>query len=164
MVNCNPMHYLRQAWDGTHSQWGKACIVLFYSFLWIQILGCTYSLFDIKTGWDCLYENVSSQNEIDFLAGTMRVSNLWILGFFLFADRSGIKVWNVFMVWFFYQVQWLLYKPVMTSFMEGSCPNELRAFNVTMIVTGIWISLALVSSFMEERAAPTGPESSPLIT
>ena len=65
------MHYLRQAWDATNSKWGKTCIVLFYSFLWIQILGCTYSLFDIQTGWECLYENLSTQNEIDFVAGTM---------------------------------------------------------------------------------------------
>mmetsp|Transcript_10460 Transcript_10460/g.25273 ORF Transcript_10460/g.25273 Transcript_10460/m.25273 type:complete len:165 (-) Transcript_10460:1958-2452(-) len=164
MINFNPMHYLRHAWDATNSTWGKTCIVLFYTFLWLQILGCVISLFDSKSGWDCLYGNLSSQDEIDFVAGTMKVSNLWILGFFLFADRSGIKVWNVLMVWFFYLVQWMLYKPVMTNFMEGSCPTELQAFNVSMIVTAIWISLALVSSFMEKRATPTGPESAPLVT
>lgn len=164
MIDCNPMHYLRSAWDGTHSVWGKTCIVLFYSFLWIQILGCAYSLFDIKTGWDCLYENLSSQGEIDFVAGTMKVSNLWILGFFLFADRGGIKVWNVCMVWIFYMAQWLLYKPVMTGFLEGSCPSELQTFDISLLVTGIWISLALLSSFMEGLAAPTGPETSPLLT
>ena len=147
-MNCNPMYYLRHAWEATHSYWGKACIVLFYSFLWIQILGAAWSLYDAETGWDCLYDTVAD-NDSNMIVATFKVVNFWILGFMLYADRGGIKVWNVFMVALFYVVQWLLYKPAITEFLADACPDDLRTMNISMIVTQIWIFLALGSSFME---------------
>ena len=153
MMNCNPIYYLKHAWEGTNSIWGKLCIVLFYSFLWLQIIGCVWSLFApvYGTGWDCLWETAMHESDVNFVARTMKVSNLWILGFFLYADRGGIKFWNVFMVAFFYLVQWLMYKPTITEFLQDKCPDELSQFNTSMIVTEIWIFLALLCSLVDSR-------------
>ena len=142
---------IQQGWTEAKSKWGKICIVLFYSFLFLQVLGAAWSLYDTTTGWECLW-NTLDEGDVKLVAGTMKVVNFWILGFMLYSYFStGIAVWNVFMVFAFYLGQFLMYKPVFTEFLEDDCPDELYAFNVSMIVTIVWIAMALLFSIMEHR-------------
>lgn len=165
MIACNPIFHLRQAWTRTESWWGKAAIVLFHSFVWIQILGAAWSLYDTTTGWECLYDTLSSKSDAAFVTGTMKTVNVWILGFFMYADFGGIQVKNVFMVNVCYLGQFLLYKPVMTEFLADTCAETLQMFNASMIVTAIWILLALLCSLMEARKAKgSALEESPLLS
>ena len=87
------------------------------------------------------------------VAGTMKVVKFWILGFMLYANLNGggIVVGNVFMVFVFYLGQFLMYKPVFADFLADGCPDELFTFNISTIVTNIWIFLALLCSIMEYR-------------
>ena len=146
------------------SIWSKACIVLFYSFLFLQILGAIWSLYDTTTGWECLW-NTLDEDDVNMVEGTMKVVNFWILGFMLYAylsNRGGgiAMVWNVFMVFVFYLGQYLMYKPVFTDFLAEDCPDELSAFNISMIVTIIWIALALLCSIIGHFVSGGNGESS----
>mmetsp|Transcript_14828 Transcript_14828/g.22457 ORF Transcript_14828/g.22457 Transcript_14828/m.22457 type:complete len:169 (-) Transcript_14828:134-640(-) len=143
---------IQEAWKEAKSIWGKACILFFYSFLFIEILGAAWSLFDTTTGWECLWETLD-EGDVDMVAGTMKVVNFWILGFMLYAylNNGGIAVWNVLMVFVFYLGQFLMYKPVFTDFLAEGCPDELSAFNITMVVTIIWIALALLCSIINHH-------------
>jgi len=144
----NAITHIKQLWEETMTVWGKACIALFYSFLFLQILGTIYSLFDTRTGWDCLWSTLDA-SDINFVVGTMKVANFWILGFMLYGYWGGIKVGNILMVFVFYFLQYLMYKPVFAEFMAENCPDELSTFNISMIVTIIWIALALLCSGIE---------------
>ena len=156
-MNCNPIHYLKHAWSNTNSIWGKICIVLFYVFIWLQIIGAVWSMFDITGGgaWDCMWDSVSAKDQA-MIMSTMKVMNFWILGFMLYADRGGIKVWNVLMVAVWYLIQWLMYKPIITAFLEDPCPDELQQMNTAMIVSIVWIFLAVLFSFVDNRKADSG--------
>ena len=99
------------------------------------------------------------------IVATMKSLNVWILGFFLYADRGGIKLGNVFMVWIVYLVQWLVYKPAITDFLEDACPEDLQQMNTAMMVTEIWMFLALVCSILDSwsgNLGETADESRPL--
>ena len=160
----NPISVIKQAWEGANTGWGKASIILFYSFLFIQIFGTIYSMFDTKTGWDCLWSTLNA-NDVNLVVGTMKVVNFWILGFMLYGHFGGMKVTNIFTVFVFYLGQYLMYKPVFTNFLEASCPDELHVFNISMIVTIIWIALALLFSGIEMKLGSdsTGGEESYLL-
>lgn len=153
MVNFNAMHYLKHAWEATNCVWGKICIVLFYSFIWIQIFSAILSVFDPISGWDCLWENVK-KSDYNTTVAMMRIVNLWILGFFLYADRGGIKFWNVFLVWIIYLAQWLIYKPAIEEFLSEYCPANLQQLDIAMWVTEIWIFLALMCAAIEASWSP----------
>ncbi|KAL7576818.1 hypothetical protein ACA910_013833 [Epithemia clementina (nom. ined.)] len=95
----DPLYYLSQAWETTHSVWGKICLVVFYSFVWLNIF---WSLAEIVNPWDG-YECVAAHtpDSETFVATTLiRGLNLFSLGFFLLANGTGggIQVGNVAMV------------------------------------------------------------------
>lgn len=38
MTNLNQIHLIKHAWDATYYNLGKACIVLYYVFIWLQAI------------------------------------------------------------------------------------------------------------------------------
>merc|ERR1712232_622365 len=113
------------------------------------------SIFNITTGWECLYETLD-EGDVNLVTGTMKVVNFWILGFMLYAYKGGIGVWNIAMAFAFYTGQYIMFKPVFTEFLAESCPTELYAFNVSMIVTIVWIALSLLLSGIEMKLGGGG--------
>mmetsp|Transcript_36041 Transcript_36041/g.55367 ORF Transcript_36041/g.55367 Transcript_36041/m.55367 type:complete len:181 (+) Transcript_36041:148-690(+) len=144
---CDPM---KQAWQSTNSIWGKFCIILFYSFVWMQILGAVWSQFAPTTGWECLWATVQ-ESDMRLLIATIKSCNIWILGFFLLSNRGGIEVWNVFMVWIHYLLQWLVYKPAIEDFLAEACPQELEQLESAMVVSEIWVTAILICSILNNK-------------
>ena len=52
----NPIQYLRNAWDDTNSTWCKFSIVVFYTFIWFQIVSSIQNLVFTSSvfGWRML--------------------------------------------------------------------------------------------------------------
>ena len=167
MVHWNPVYYLKHAWDATSSGWGKLCIVLFYTFLWFNIIGALIGIFWPTMGTDCYFEGLSDYAAYS-IASLMRQINVFALGFLLYADRGGIRIWNVAMVfvfWLFFSIVTFQYAgtyPELDGIPKG-CPIE--DFKKMIWTQLIWIFLALAASFMETKASntpATGGESTPL--
>ena len=158
------MYYLKHAWDATHSVWGKACIVLFYLFIWLQIVWAVQLVIAPTFGWECYYDGLSDYAEA-FVVKCMRGMNIITVGFFLYADRGGIKVWNVGMVF----IVTLAYTLAITSgggvVLDGA-PEDCSFDSAAAMFWGLfwWSALALLLSFLEHRAAAgTSGERTPLV-
>jgi len=166
MTDFHPIHFLQQAWDDTHSNWGKACVVLFYLFIWSQIIWGIESIIAPKAGWECMYQGVS-----DYAAELMlmffRAMNVMALGFLIYAHREGIKLWNVSMVFTFNGIlTWLF---VSSNYMDldglPTCDDGMMnaISTITWVLFG-WTVLFLLCSAMEEWSKPRGTsaETTPL--
>ncbi|KAL7576849.1 hypothetical protein ACA910_013862 [Epithemia clementina (nom. ined.)] len=166
------MYYLRHAWEKTHSIWGKACIVLFYSFLWVNIV---WSLAVAIDPWLVCECTAAHTPESEAFAGIqcVRVINVFAVGFFLLADRGGIHLWNVAMVFVINSIaSWPLlalathYKPIVES--DADCTASLQSLQITTWAMVVWSALALVASFLDARQetstnAGTTGERTPLV-
>jgi hypothetical protein len=169
MTSFNPAYYLKHAWNGTSSVWGKICIVLFYTWLWLQIIWAVQLIVAPMAGWSFSMEGVP-EYWLRALDCWTRGMNVMALGFFLYADRGGIKLWNVAMVTVINTLfTWvMLYFCMKAPFYEGA-PEAAKTFAdifwVTFIVLEVWILLALVASALEKQAAPAGSssETTPLV-
>ena len=129
------MHYLKHAWEATHSVWGKSCIVLFYLFIWLQIIWAIQLVIAPKKGWECYYEGVHSDYAAEFILVYLRGMNVITVGFYLYADRGGIKVWNVATV-FIINAIWTLVTatPVKHAMeLDGSPDCDSNG-----MITGLW--------------------------
>eukprot|EP00339_Tiarina_fusa_P023488 CAMPEP_0117017978 /NCGR_PEP_ID=MMETSP0472-20121206/13954_1 /TAXON_ID=693140 ORGANISM="Tiarina fusus, Strain LIS" /NCGR_SAMPLE_ID=MMETSP0472 /ASSEMBLY_ACC=CAM_ASM_000603 /LENGTH=172 /DNA_ID=CAMNT_0004722479 /DNA_START=452 /DNA_END=970 /DNA_ORIENTATION=- len=164
----NPMYYLRHAWDATHSTWGKLCIVLFYLFIWLQIIWAVEIVIFPTRGWECMsdgFTEYAKANSVMLLRGM----NILTVGFYLYADRGGIKVWNVAMV-FLVNLVWswpVLVWSANYSELEGApqdCEATMSGMGVVVWVLLIWSFVALVCAGMEKAASPRGSagETAPL--
>jgi hypothetical protein len=164
-TSINPMNYLRHAWDATHSGWGKVCIILFYLLIWIQIIWAIEIIIFPRAGLECIYdEEVVSEYAASALVMYVRTTNILTIGFFLYADRGGIKVWNVAMVflaslaWTWPVLDWI----VNYTTLEGApkdCEDVMGGIKWTFLALLIWSFVALVCSGMEKRATPSGSAS-----
>ena len=100
----------------------------------------------------------------------MRQMNIMALGFLLYADRGGIKVWNVGMVFAFFLgifASFLFYaKGYYTSDNAPSCDNEFESFMLFNWIQTLWIALAFVASIMDSRMGDGGTagENTPLVS
>jgi hypothetical protein len=169
MTTCNPIVYLNHAWEATNTVWGKLCIVFFYAFLWFYIISSAVNVVAPKFGAECFYEHIS-----EFCAYTIaRLSqglNLFGIGFLLYADRGGIKVWNVATVFIFFVVWGGFFHvlvqdyPGLDGYPEECSLDGTETSNWGMIA---WISLSLLFSVMETMLGPvisSGQETTPLVS
>ena len=170
-VSFNPMVYLRHAWDATNSVWGKAAIVLFYSFIWIQIIWAIETLIAPKAGWECFYGGVDGQGVGEYaelaVKSFVRQMNLFVIGFLLYADRGGIKVWNttmVFVVFFFLTLIWMTYLNASEAASDApDCERAVNSVRVIMWVQIIWAALAMLCAVVDSKVGrATGEETTPL--
>ena len=83
----------------------------------------------------------------------------------IYAYFGGIKIPNILMVFLFYFVTYLVYKPAFTEIVEATCPEEVSAMNIYYIVTNIWIVVVLLFSAIEMKldGDSTGGEESYLL-
>jgi hypothetical protein len=162
----NPCVSLKHSWENTHSVWGKLCIILFYSYLWINIIGALLEVLFPAAGTECLFKDLS---EYAKYMSTMYIQqlNLFSLGFLLYATLGGIKVLNVGVVFLFFFVSDVgMFKlvrdyPGLDGIPEG-CMNTISALSVMGWVVILWLGLALFFSILEHKRN-LGPESSPLL-
>lgn len=163
----NPMFYLRHAWDATHSVWGKTCIVLFYVFIWLQILWALQILIAPTWGYECFRQGLTEYAEKTIVL-YLRALNLFTIGFYLYADRGGIKVWNVAMV-FIFNLGFTLMTLTMNTIadMEGgpkNCQSRVHSTMVFLWALVIWSTFSLLASFMETKSSDGSPsEQAPLL-
>jgi hypothetical protein len=165
-MNFNPMHYLRHAWQGANTVWGKLCIVFFYSFLWVQIIWAFQAIVAPRLGFECFYEGMSEYSAY-MTSSLMSEMNLFVLGFLLYADRGGIKVWNTTMVFVFVCILNAMMLKVFHNLpsLDGY-PEECSLDSLKTIswVSLIWIALAFAFSGMEAKSGSSASaESAPLI-
>ena len=128
--------------------WGKLCRVLFYSFVGLQMVGAVWSQWSPTAGWSCLWDDTVQPTDRAWSIATVQSVNIWILGFFVYAMYGGIALPNVGLVWIIYLVQWRVYRPAVQAFLEEQCPDELSQLQTAMIVTIVWISLALLCALL----------------
>jgi hypothetical protein len=169
-IHLNPMYYLKHAWDATHSMWGKLTIILFYVFIWFQIIWAVQVIVAPTWGYECYFSSLS-----DYAAWmvrtTCRYANVFVIGFYLYADRGGIKLWNVAMVFLVNGAgtwAWMANSSQLMS-MHGA-PKTTCSSQMGMILfwsTLGWSLLALICAFMESRSERasrgTNEERAPLV-
>lgn len=168
-VTMNPAVYLQHAWNDTKSIWGKLCIILFYAFIWFNIIWALILVFVPTFGMKCFY---TGQTEFAnyFIASCMRGLNVFTIGFLLYADRGGIRVWNVAMVFIIYGVYLVIsikatsdLKAGMEGFSEEECPIA-DGWNTSFWVLAIWLILSMMFSILEHKAVGgTSGERQPLV-
>lgn len=154
-TSVNPMVHLKHAWENTHSMWGKWTIVLFYLFIWVNvILSFIWLVWPTCMGVDCFWKN-ESEYAVSTNTTMVREVSLWSLGFFLYADRGGIRFWNVTMVFVFSMIfMWFSWTWAndWTS-MEGAPKHCDDGGMATRAIIGmVWIALTWILSFVEHRA------------
>jgi hypothetical protein len=97
---CERRHLL-DAWkNGTRTLWGKIALVSFYAYLLYNIVGAVFMMVTPPGSMDCFYSEGGAASEYAVKTMTWLVwqSNLWAIGFFLYAAAGGIRFWNVTMV------------------------------------------------------------------
>jgi hypothetical protein len=154
----NPMFHLKHAWDNTHSMWGKATIVMFYVYIWYNIISGVLSLmFPSMMGMTCYMEN-ETEYASDTISMAFNSAYLYGIGFFLYADRGGIRFWNVTMVFVFSMINlWWVWTWNNNMMSMGGAPSGCNdGANNQLMVLMIWIALAWVFSFLEHRVAGSG--------
>jgi hypothetical protein len=156
------MYDLSNAWNAVYSIWGRIAIVLLYTYIWVQILWAIELIIWPKAGWICLYEGLESYYLV--------AMNILTIRFYLYADRGGIKVWNVAMVCFF-NTWWTMiilpgFKTV--SKLEGApqgCDDIINGEWFLLRVHLWWPVAALLCSVIEHIKTPTGTpaETAPIV-
>jgi hypothetical protein len=96
--------------------------------------------------------------------------NIMTVGFFLYADRGGIKVWNVGMVTIINTIYtWIILDFIQKALGYEGHPEGMEPVGKTMwitfVVLEIWILVALIASALEQKASPSGTssETAPLV-
>lgn len=158
-TSMNPMVHLKHAWENTHSVWGKMTIVLFYAFIWFNIIMAFLSLvWPNWMGCACFWQKESEYASAS-IENLMRGENLLALGFLLYADRGGILFWNVTMVFVvsmvYFWLSWSWANNWVT--MEGAPKHcDDGGMSRSILVGVVWIGLSWIFSFFEHRAGHSG--------
>jgi hypothetical protein len=148
----NPMFYLKHAWDNTNSMWGKWTIVLFYLFIWVNVItSIIWLVWPNWMGCACFWSKESDYAAMS-MENLMRGQNLFAVGFLLYADRGGIRFWNVTMVFVFSMIySWFAWDWAKNwATMEGAPKHCDDGKMSTQIIVGVvWIAVAWTFSFLE---------------
>mmetsp|Transcript_343 Transcript_343/g.724 ORF Transcript_343/g.724 Transcript_343/m.724 type:complete len:380 (+) Transcript_343:63-1202(+) len=158
----NPIYYLKRDWSNAHSMWGKASIVLFYSFVWFHILTALVVVaFDPWAGHACLRDSTTAGDTL--LAQTyVREAGIYAVGFFLYAGRGGLRPLNVGVVLVVYAM-WLallrynLVVPLAVLDRFSVCAGDFASLenNLVQCTTLAWIVLALLFSLADAQMTST---------
>lgn len=165
MTDFNPIRFLQHAWDDTHSIWGKACVALFYLFIWSQAIWSLETVIAPKAGWDCYYQGIS-EYATETIALFIRAMNVVQLGFWIYAHREGIKVWNVTIVFAVNASLFWFYMSSNIMDLDGApaCDQNGTMKTITWVMFW-WTLLTLVCSVLEDGSKPRGTtsETNPII-
>jgi hypothetical protein len=159
MADFNPIHCWQRAWDDAHSNWGKACVVLFYLYIWSQAIWALETLFFTRAGWGCYYQGLSDY-ATEMTLMFIRAMNVMQLGFWAYAHREGIKVWNVSMVFIIQAAMWRIWTSSTIMDLDGApvCGSDRMMMNITWALLW-WTSLTLICSVLENTSKPQGTTS-----
>lgn len=167
MADFNPIHYLQSAWNDAQSNWGKACAFLFYAYIWLQMIWSIEIVIAPKAGWDCYYQGVSDY-AAELWVMFLRAMNVMQFGFFLYAHREGIKVWNVAMVFAFNAVlTWINLAPDFPK-LDGTPSPAACDWETMWTVVWVffwWTVMFLLCSILEEgsKSRVTTSETAPMV-
>jgi len=94
-----------------------------------------------------------TEMETRMMGGMLREINVFTIGFFLYADRGGIKVWNVGMVFAIYLVFMIVWLSTGSTVPERypSCADTYHAFTNAQWVTMVWATLAFIAAIVDDR-------------
>lgn len=154
LSSANPVMHLKHAWDNTHGWAGKACIVLFYIFLWCNIvMNFVQIVRPSSFNSDCFWKG-ESEYGMRAMQGLNFQSSLFALGFFLYADRGGIRFWNVTMVLIVSFLSWFTMYEWMNHYasLEGAPKHCMGGSNWMMWMWIGWIGAAWLLSIVEQVA------------
>ena len=147
MLDWNPSHHTRHAWEQTATVYGKIGLVLFYSLIWVLIISNAVSvLVPSSQGAQCLVSAAGKHHEVPFQALIRALSVMWI-GFLSYADVGGLKVKNVAMVTIFVFLFYCAWLPVAQFSRDAGCGGYMMR---TWIVSG-WAVLALLFTIVEDK-------------
>ena len=150
----NPIQYLRNAWNDTHSTWGKFSIVVFYTFIWFQIVSSIqYLVFTSSVlGGGCYYFDNDTVDALTALY--MKQISCFNIGFLLYADRGGIKnIWNIATVVIIYAMyEFVLYfKPKVENLPTTTCNDSTSSL---LMLNVIWPIIAFICAFIDTKMPP----------
>jgi hypothetical protein len=162
MWTFNPAVYLSHAWSKTNSGWGKTSLVLFYVYIWLGILKCTWGVFDPTfLGGATCYMTGASEFEENFMLGLIRGSCLFALAFLIYADKGGLHSWNVGFVTFVCLAWMWIAKATVLSKMDTTMYDECvggRAGKISVWISMVWLLLAFVTVLVDERMADSATD------
>ena len=152
MLDWNPSHHARNAWEQTSTIYGKIGLVLFYSLVWFIIVACLVSVvFPSTQGAECLLAKAGPENEALIKAVIRAVSLTWV-GFLSYADVAGFKVKNVAMVAIFVTVYKVSLLPVAVASQEAGCGSYM----MQTWVSPIWATASLILAVIDDKMADRG--------
>lgn len=149
----SPRPHVIHAWQDVKTVWGKIALVVFYSLIWVSIIGyAIMAIFPYVFGNRCLIDSFEGGNEVVAVAF---LRNLFIImvGFFCYADVGGLKVKNVAMVTTFLLAGTLSCLPAM-HIMKAEC-TPAYTFSMTWLPV-IWAGVALLLAIMEDKLGDHG--------
>jgi hypothetical protein len=166
MYYYNPIDHVKSAWTGTSSTFGKIAVVLFYFFIWSQVVWGVLLVINPRSGFDCIYDDVSD-TVAAYIDAIMIGFNLFSFGYFAFAHYHGIKVWNV-LGFFALGLTMMVNNAVMLvklSANEGDeCAEYLYGsiFGQTIVMT-VFVVVTVTLTLLDAKMSPvTAPENTPL--
>ncbi|KAL7576812.1 hypothetical protein ACA910_013829 [Epithemia clementina (nom. ined.)] len=167
-IQWNPMNHVLHAWEKTHSSWGKISIVTFYSFVWINVVWALALVVNPWIGYECAASHAPDAET--FVATTLfRGQNMFALGFFLYAERGGIKVGNVAMAFIVHALVcctiFTLADHYSAMDVNVDCVDGFDSLRVTMWVLIGLSGLALVTAILDaaHATASSSEERTPLV-
>ncbi len=159
MTDFNPFHLIQRSWDDSTSHWGKACVILFYLFLWFQILGSLVAIIAPTTGMECYLSGLSGYATA-WIVVNSRIMGVLAVAFIFYAYREGIQVWNVAVVFVVNSVMtWVAFASPMMDLEDTPACADKDAMKTMCWVQVVWTGVFLLCSVVEDRMKPSGSAS-----
>lgn len=164
MWSFNPAVYLNHAWSKTNSGWGKTSLILFYTYIWLSIIKCTWGVIDptFLGRTTCFFTKDTSEFDETFMLALVRGASLFALAFFVYADKGGLHSWNVGFVTFFILVWTCISKVTLLDKMDKkmyeACIGGAKVGKISMWAATAWILVAFVTVLVDERMVDNSTE------
>jgi len=169
----NPIRQIRDEWINSVSSWGKAAVILFYSFLWLQIGVIVYELsFDSLRQYRCMLpkNDPRSYGAIAGFAVIVDILSLGIVGYAMVLGATNI--FNIALLTGILAILFtsLAFITVPKSVSDAMTQEDLACFQgtyapIVFVENVLWPGLALVCAMLEAKAKGrngTAEENQPL--
>jgi hypothetical protein len=153
MLDWNPNHHARHAWENVKTVWGKLALVLFYSFIWIQVLSSLISIiWPASQGMQCVLNAAKlSPEQLILFVSSIRGINIFCIGLMAYADVGGLTVKNVALVTIVFCFMFLSMIPTVPMLAKSGCQGGYQ-----MWLYPSWILLALIFTMVEVKLGGPG--------
>jgi hypothetical protein len=152
----NPAPHMQHAWTDAKSGWAKIALILFYSLVWFNIIMAVWTMVQPSSfGGQCWIDlaNPTHDETVNsmFVAG-YRTTNVFVVGFFAYADAGGLTVKNVAMVTIVMAAFSLMQLPTTSTLQGGACSGMLEQ----IWFFPVWAIAALVFTLLDEKLGDRG--------